>query len=137
MKHLELNVNNWIKVPKLGKGSFCVSGVFDDGVTVEGHDEKIQYDDICPIEFIEGENLCCNGFTASWRYGMTFHSWCTDTTTYEWVKDIKPGYSYCTVSVNFDNYCKEYKLYYCSLDEPGNFLHPSNIYISMRCRIFL
>ena len=29
---MELNVNNWIKVPKLGNGYFQVSEVFEDGV---------------------------------------------------------------------------------------------------------
>lgn len=116
---MKLNINNWIKVPKLGNRYFQVSEVFDDGIAVKEHDEKIQYDDICPIEF-GGRDLIFNGFEEAWDFGLTWHDYVgAATTNYSWVKEIVPGTSYCKVSVQIDDYGKKIMVYYHGINEPG------------------
>lgn len=116
---MKLNINNWIKVPKLGNRYFQVSEVFDDGIAVKEHDEKIPYDDTCPIEF-GGRDLIFNGFEEAWDFGLTWHDYVgAATTNYSWVKEIVPGTSYCKVSVQIDDYSKKIMVYYHGINEPG------------------
>lgn len=122
---MELNVNNWIKVPKLGNGYFQVSEVFEDGVVVNGHDEKIPYDDICPIE-CGGRDLAFNGFEEARDFGSIMHN---GETNYCWVKEIVPGTSYCKVRVRSDFYGnRKIIVYYHGINEPGQLCYFKNAY---------
>lgn len=114
---MELNVNNWIKVPKLGNGYFQVSEVFEDGITVKEYNEKIPYTDICPIE-CGGRDLVFNGFEEAWNFGSVWHDCGMAVVNYSWVKEIVPGTSYCEVRNQIDDYDKEFMVYYHGINEP-------------------
>lgn len=128
----ELTIKDWVNVPELisqsNDGNYQISQIFDDGITVEGYDEKISYADICPVEFGGKDLVLANGFGEAWDFGMLWNDITGSHISYDYVKEIIPGDSYCKICTGIDDYGKEHYVYYHGVNIPGQMYRFKNPY---------
>lgn len=124
----ELTIKDWVNVPKLisqsNDGNYQISQIFDDGITVEGYDEKISYTDICPVEFGGRDLVLANGFEEAWDFGLSSGN----HTYFNYIKDIVPYESYCKICADVNKFGTECYVYYRGVNIPGQMYRFKNPY---------